>query len=203
MVTHADRVGELANSHIVTVDQFVSRPICLRMVREASTGVWIPSSVATENLRGSSGSYVSGRSSSTLVVERYSAWMEIALRRIERILVITFGIRQSNLEPWQMTRYTRGESFDFHLDCGCWGGHPSGERRRTILIYLEQPVRGGATDFRALHRRILPIAGRLVMWNNLLPNGNCNHAMIHGGRPVWQGRKITLTTWEREGRYIR
>lgn len=204
MVTSDDRVEELATCYVVTVDDFVSFPVCRRMVRETSAGVWIPSRVAVaSHLRLRARSYANARSSSTLVVDRYSTWMEAALRKIERTLLLTFGIRKANLEPWQMTRYTRGESFDYHLDAGYWSRHPSGERRRTILIYLEEPIRGGATDFRGLHRRILPVAGRLVMWNNLLPTGNCNHAMIHAARPVWQGRKIILTTWERERRYVR
>jgi prolyl 4-hydroxylase len=41
----------------------------------------------------------------------------------------------------------------------------------------------------------------LVAWNNLLPNGNCNHAMVHASLPVTAGSKTILTTWERERRY--
>jgi prolyl 4-hydroxylase len=45
--------------------------------------------------------------------------------------------------------------------------------------------------------------GRLLVWNNLLPNGNCNHAMVHAGLPVTDGSKTILTTWERERRYAK
>ena len=199
-----DLSADLAECNLVTVDHFVPIPVCRRMLREASVMDWVPSGVAVMPGRQRSGApYAAGRSSFTLAADQHSPWMEAALRRIERTLVRTFGIRSRNLEPWQLTRYKRGDAFDYHLDCGCWGRHPSGERRRTILVYLEQPVRGGATDFRALHRKISPIRGRLAVWNNLLPNGNCNHAMIHAGRPVWQGRKSILTTWERERCYVR
>jgi prolyl 4-hydroxylase len=101
-----------------------------------------------------------------------------------------------------MSRYRRGDIFDYHLDCGSWSEHPSGERRRTILIVIEAPLRGGATHFRALNQTIQPHLGRLVVWRNLLPTGNCNHAMIHSGRAVWQGQKTILTTWERERPFI-
>jgi prolyl 4-hydroxylase len=196
-------VAELADVGVVTVDEFVSLSHCQLMLREAAHGVWVPSGVATvPHDRRRSPSYANGRTSSSLVVVGYSRWMEETLRRIERSLFRVFGIRSRNLEPWQVTRYKRGEAFDYHLDCGAWHAHPSGERSRTILVYLEQPVRGGATDFRALRRRIMPAAGRLVVWNNLLQGGNCNHAMIHAGLPVRQGRKTILTTWERQRRYV-
>jgi prolyl 4-hydroxylase len=195
--------AELAEVGVVTVDRFVSLSRCERILREAAHGVWVSSGVATvPHDRTRSKPYASGRTSSSLAVLGYSRWMEETLRGLERSLFTTFGIRSRNLEPWQMTRYKRGDAFDYHLDCGAWHAHPSGERRRTILVYLEQPVRGGATDFRALGMRITPAAGRLVVWNNLLPGGNCNHAMIHAGLPVRRGRKTILTTWERQRRYV-
>jgi len=203
-VTRSNLAAELLASHLVTVDHFVPLSVCRRMLFAASGGDWIPSGVAgIPNTRHPLVAHATGRSSSTLILERYSSWMGVTLRRIEQLLLITFGIEPRHLELWQVTRYKRGEAYDYHLDCGCWRRHPSGERRRTILIYLEQPARGGATDFRALHKSIPAVAGRLVVWDNLLPSGNCNYAMIHSGRPVWQGRKTILTTWEREGPYVR
>ena len=102
-----------------------------------------------------------------------------------------------------MTRYAKGQGFDFHLDCGCWGQDVSGERKRTILLYLEKPAGGGTTYFRALNLEVQPVVGRLVVWNNLLPNGNCNHAMVHAGLQITAGSKTVLSTWEREKRYFR
>jgi len=193
--------AELADQCIVTVDHFLSAPVCRRMLRETATGDWVPSGVATP--AGRAQAYANGRSSTTLMGQRYSPWMALQLRNIEDRLRTTFGIMPSRLEPWQVTRYRRGERFDYHLDCGCWQHHPSGERKRTILFYIQQPQQGGVTHFRALHEKITPVVGRLVVWNNLLASGNCNHAMIHSGRPVWRGHKIVLTTWEREYRYVR
>jgi prolyl 4-hydroxylase len=124
------------------------------------------------------------------------------MRRVELSLADLLCLDLKSLEPWQMIRYRRAGAYDYHLDCGAWSGHPSGERAQTVMLILEQPKRGGATHFRALARTIRPLAGRLVVWRNLLPNGACNHAMIHSGRPVWQGRKTILITWERQHPYI-
>jgi hypothetical protein len=45
---------------------------------------------------------------------------------------------------------------------------------------------------------IRPVQGRLVVWNNLLPDGHCNYAMMHAGLPVKKGVKIILNTWIRQ-----
>ena len=195
---------DLDINDVAIIDGFVSNSICRRMLLEISPSAWKASQVELHAaVPQASQSPAAGRSSSTIVLQQPTPWMAAALQRIEQSLHTAFNIELANLEPWQVTRYKRGQSYDYHLDCGCWREHVSGERRRTILIYLEQPVRGGATDFRALHRRIPPVAGRLLVWNNLFANGKCNYAMIHSGRPVWQGRKTILTTWEREHRFVR
>ena len=176
---------------ILVVDDFLPAADCARLLDEQKRGQWIDSVVANAGGGAMTGG---GRHSESLVLSGYSGRADALLRRIERRLAQLAGIRPTHLEPWQMTRYRRGERYDYHVDCGV--RHPSGERVRTILIVLEQPARGGATHFRALGRTVRPCVGRLVAWSNLLPNGRCNHAMIHSGRPVWQGRKTILTTWE-------
>jgi hypothetical protein len=143
-----------------------------------------------------------GRNSSTLIAAGLGPSVVQELRKLEKSLKEVFAIEPINLEPWQLTRYKLGEAFDYHLDCGYWKNHPSGERRRTIIIYLQQPLRGGSTHFRGLNLEISPQVGRLVLWHNLLPNGNGNHAMIHCSQPVSQGCKVVLTTWEHEAPYV-
>jgi hypothetical protein len=185
---------------ITVVDDFLSLADCRRLLNETNSGEWVGSAVAYAS--GGSKITTGGRRSYSLVLPAYVDWAEAQLRVIECRLAAMFGVQPRNLEPWQMTRYRRGDSYDYHVDCGAWARHPSGERNRTILIVLEQPSRGGATHFRALRQTIRPLPGRLVVWRNLLPTGMCNYAMIHSGRPVWQGRKTILTTWERQRPYV-
>lgn len=192
---------EEKSNFIVTIDDFLPASTSRRMSELAQSGKWARSTVE----RKSGADQVreaTGRSSSTLMAATLGPWFRERLRDIELSLV-RFGIEPANLEPWQVTRYRCGETFDYHVDCGCWRDHPSGERKRTIMVYLQRPVRGGATHFRALNRTIHPLAGRLVVWYNLLPTGNCNHAMIHSSLPVRRGCKVILTTWEHQTRFVR
>ena len=195
--THAR--AEVPDALITVVDRFVPAGECRRMLDEAMHGEWVRSAV--EAPRGHALTD-GGRRSDALLLPSYSEWAAAWLRRTERRLATLLQVDPARLEPWQMVRYRRGGFYDYHIDCGAWSRHPSGERARTVLIVLQEPVRGGATHFRALARSIRPATGRLIAWRNLLSTGRCNHAMIHSGRPVWQGCKTILTTWERQRPYV-
>ena len=200
---NADPAATLGYRGIVVIDRVLSEAACRRMVAEAEKGVWLPSTIAGANSkRGYRQVSGNGRDSSTLCDHHHSAAIAGCLCAVESCLESELQIKPNRLEPWQVTSYVAGQGFDFHLDCGRWARHPSGERRRSILLYLHVPERGGQTFFRVLNIRIRPVVGRLVVWNNLLPNGNCNYAMVHAGLPVTRGRKVILTTWERERRFV-
>jgi 2OG-Fe(II) oxygenase superfamily len=184
---------------ISVFDGFAAAADRRRLLGETLRGDWFRSPVEGDAILEPRSR---ARVSESILLPSYSPWAIDWLHGVERRLAALVQVDPRHLEPWQFTRYRRGGFYDYHLDCGAWSRHPSGERARTLMIILEAPVRGGATHFRALARTIRPVAGRLVVWQNLLPTGRCNHAMIHSGRPVWQGRKTILTTWERQRPYV-
>lgn len=182
---------------VEVVDDFLSAAECAVLLAGADGEDW-RDSLSGRPDGSSARDPGGGRNSVSLGVAGLPEPAGDLIRTIEARLVAGFGARADHLEPWQMSRYQRGGFFDYHLDCGAYGGHPAGERARTVLIVLEAPACGGATHFRALGMTVRPLPGRLIVWCNLLPSGRCDHAMIHAGRPVWQGRKTILTTWEHE-----
>ena len=187
--------------NLVVLDHVLPSATCRRIVESALQGIWAPSTVAGRAAKQAYGQRPrGGRNSLTLCDGDFPPWMVRCLNDLSGTLRSMLGVRPQNLEPWQVTRYTNGQWFDFHLDCGCWRDDASGERKRSVLLYLETPKRGGTTVFRGLNLTVRPVVGRLVVWNNLLPNGNCNHAMVHASLPVTEGNKTILTTWEREWR---
>lgn len=181
-------------NEVLVVDGFVSALSCKRILQHEQEGCWTNSEVQAQ--WSQRGSIHSGRTSQSLAWPLYSEFTQTCLLAWEYQLAQQFGIKSTHLEPWQMTRYRRGQSYDYHVDCGAWARHPAGERLHTIMVVIEAPSAGGATHFRALNKAIRPVLGRLVVWCNLLPSGGCNHGMIHSGRPVWRGQKAILTTWE-------
>jgi prolyl 4-hydroxylase len=66
------------------------------------------------------------------------------------------------------------------------------------MIYLNEPEEGGATRFKSIGKTVQPETGKLLAWNNLLPDGRPNPATLHQGMKVRRGTKYVLTKWFRE-----
>lgn len=108
-------------------------------------------------------------------------------------------------EPLQGQRYAPGQEFKPHSDTFEPGGHDyfvhcaeSGNRSWTVMIYLNDVEAGGATRFKAIGKAIQAERGKLLAWNNLLPDGRPNPATLHQGMKVRRGTKYILTKWFRE-----
>jgi len=122
----------------------------------------------------------------------------------ERLSGLT-GIPVSHGEPLQGQRYAPGQEFRPHTDSFNPGGADyylhcaeAGQRSWTAMIYLNEPDDGGATRFKTIGKTIQPEAGKLLAWNNLLPDGSPNPATLHQGMRVRRGTKYILTQWYRE-----
>jgi prolyl 4-hydroxylase len=187
------------NREIHIVDSFIKPAVCREILAELQDANWHSSMV----IQHGSSAYRTAihedfRSSRSLRQEWFSDRLQDLVVQGEKALAEYFGCDPARLELWQATRYEPGERFSYHLDAGSWRRSKAGERVRTYLLYLDSPKKGGETHFRALDIRIRPKAGRLAAWNNLLPTGGCDHAMVHAGLDVIAGTKTTLVTWERE-----
>ena len=115
------------------------------------------------------------------------------------------GIPPSHGEPIQGQHYAPGQEFRPHTDTFNPGGADyflncaeAGQRSWTAMIYLNEPEDGGATRFKLIGKTIRPETGKLLAWNNLLPDGSPNPATLHQGMKVRCGTKYILTQWYRE-----
>jgi prolyl 4-hydroxylase len=125
--------------------------------------------------------------------------------RVQQRLSRLTGIPLSQAEPLQGQRYAPGQEFRPHTDSFNPGGADyflhcaeAGQRSWTAMIYLNEPDEGGATRFKAISKTIQPETGKLILWNNLLPDGSPNAATIHQGMKVRRGTKYVLTQWYRQ-----
>lgn len=189
----------LGVNDLAVLDNFISPEECHDLLHELKFCYWQPSQII-HRAQGGLQTEVrrTFRASSTTDQEWFAEPLLTLIAELEKRLRAAFGTQSSHFEPWQATRYGRGGCFDYHVDCGFWEGSQAGERTATYLLYLDTPARGGQTHFRALNQTVEARTGRLLAWNNLLPGGGCNHAMIHSGLEVKKGRKTTLVTWQRE-----
>ena len=130
---------------------------------------------------------------------------EPVVAALEARLTKAVGIDPALGEPIQGQRYAPGQEFKPHTDTFEPGGADfynycgeQGQRSWTAMVYLNEPEEGGATRFKAIGKTIQPETGKLVAWNNLLPDRRPNPATLHQGMKVRRGIKTIVTKWYRE-----
>lgn len=184
---------------VLVFDAFLSLDLCDRILEDLDSSYWHSSGIV--QLRsGRIHTEVREHFRASLTAEQnwFGPKLLRVIARLEKRLSALFQCDPDRLESWQATRYGKGGRFNYHVDGGHLKRRQGGDRKRTYLLYLDAPRQGGETHFRALNITVAPRPGRLVVWDNLLPSGQCDHAMIHGGLEVQKGTKTTLVTWERE-----
>lgn len=128
---------------------------------------------------------------------------------IDAKLAAVSGLDPAHGEPLQGQRYAVGQEFKAHTDyfephgadyqtyCG-----RSGNRTWTLMVYLNDVRDGGATRFVKVDKMMKPQRGRLLAWNNRLPDGGVNPWTLHHGMKVRAGTKYVITKWYRERVWI-
>jgi prolyl 4-hydroxylase len=132
-------------------------------------------------------------------------WRDPVVGAVDRKIADLLGLELAASEPLQGQRYSPGQEFKPHTDTFEPGGYDyyvhtaeTGQRTWTAMIYLNAPEDGGATRFKTIGKTIQPETGKLLAWNNLLPDGRPNPATLHQGMKVRKGTKYILTKWFRE-----
>jgi prolyl 4-hydroxylase len=115
------------------------------------------------------------------------------------------GLPIAHAERLQGQRYAPGQQFKAHTDYFEPTGldyfpHTAdgGQRTFTMMVYLNEPQAGGATRFVHLNKLFQPETGKLLAWNNRLPDGGLNGMTLHAGMPVRAGTKYIITAWFRD-----
>lgn len=124
---------------------------------------------------------------------------------LEAKLTALSGIVSAFAEPLQGQRYEAGQEFKPHTDYFEPDGSDfgkfcavAGQRTWTFMVYLNAVEAGGATRFKLIDKTVQPEPGKLLAWNNRLPDGSPNPATLHHGMKVRRGVKYIITRWFRE-----
>ena len=132
-------------------------------------------------------------------------WRDPVVGEVDARIANLLGLPLGASEPIQGQRYAPGQEFKAHTDTFEPGGFDfyrhtaeTGQRTWTAMIYLNEPEDGGATRFKTIGKTIQPETGKLLAWNNLLPDGRPNPATLHQGMKVRRGTKYIITKWFRE-----
>jgi len=132
-------------------------------------------------------------------------WRDPVVATVDSRIAQLLGLPLAASEPLQGQRYAPGQEFRPHTDTFEPGRYDflvhtadRGQRTWTAMCYLNEPEDGGATRFKAIGKTVQPETGKLLAWNNLLPDGRPNPATLHQGMKVRRGTKYVLTKWFRE-----
>lgn len=104
-------------------------------------------------------------------------------------------------ESLQVTHYEQGQYYTKHFDALASGGQDLGEagdRYCTVIIYLNDDCKGGATRFYKIGARVKPERGKAVFFRNLTADESTHHPhSLHGAEPILQGEKWLVNQWIR------
>ncbi|HEX8841290.1 MAG TPA: 2OG-Fe(II) oxygenase [Sphingomicrobium sp.] len=132
-------------------------------------------------------------------------WREPIVAAVDDKICALLGFPSRSGEPIQGQRYAPGQEFKPHTDTFEPGGYDFyvhtadfGQRTWTAMVYLNEPEEGGATRFKVIGKTVQPEPGKLLAWNNLMPDGRPNPATMHQGMKVRRGTKYILTKWFRQ-----
>jgi prolyl 4-hydroxylase len=115
----------------------------------------------------------------------------------------------THFESFQIINYQKGEEYKYHYDawdtkdkeryekyCSKWGNRIS-----TVLVYLNEPSKGGGTGFDSLRNGTLtiePKQGKMLVFTNINYDKTKNEKSRHAGLPVIEGEKWAFNLWLRE-----
>ena len=114
-------------------------------------------------------------------------------------------------ESFQVIQYNEDEHYDYHYDAYDINETEKykkyckerGNRRVTVLVYLNDVEEGGETGFNLLSAydetiKVNAKKGRMVVFYNLNDDGTINKGSRHAGLPVIKGEKWAFNLWLRE-----
>lgn len=134
--------------------------------------------------------------------------------RAENELIATIERRIAKLLDWpaengeglQVLHYAAGAEYKPHHDYfnPDEPGAPAllkrgGQRVATLIMYLNEPEKGGATLFPDLRLTVAARRGNAVFFS--YPQAHPGSRTLHGGAPVLAGEKWIATKWLRERRF--
>jgi prolyl 4-hydroxylase len=128
------------------------------------------------------------------------------IRRIEARIARLVNWPEENGEGLQVLHYRPGTEYKPHYDYfdPQEPGTPTilkrgGQRVGTLIMYLAEPEKGGATSFPDVHLEVAPKRGNAVFFS--YDRAHPSTRSLHGGTPVLAGEKWIATKWLRERKF--
>ena len=141
------------------------------------------------------------------------AWINKSDDQIKDIIYkICYKVNMSfdNAEDLQVVRYNPGQYYNEHHDSCCDDNEScknfikrGGQRKLTVLIYLNDKFTEGETFFKNLNQKFKVPIGSALVFHPLAKNSHkCHPLALHAGLPVKSGEKWIANLWFREKKFV-
>tara|TARA_B100000214_G_C23715460_1_gene511789 strand:- start:73 stop:675 length:603 start_codon:yes stop_codon:yes gene_type:complete len=139
-------------------------------------------------------------------LHKYDLMKKLCLR-----IAIEIDVPFKHFESFQIIHYTKGQEYQYHYDAYDRNDKEQykkycemrGNRLKTVLCYLNDVSSGGGTGFDSIQGReepliVEPKKGRMILFQNVRPDGSLHKESRHAGLPVEDGEKWAFNLWVRE-----
>jgi prolyl 4-hydroxylase len=130
---------------------------------------------------------------------------DIVLHAIDLRLAKATGLPLTNGEMMNILMYRPGEEYRAHFDFFApeiAATDRSGQRIRTLLVYLNDGYSGGETHFINANIKVKGEAGDAILFHNCDATHAPDRATLHAGLPVTSGQKWLLSKWFRQKPFL-
>ena len=197
------------NPYIYYIDDFVTDEECDFIINKSKDNMKkanVAYSSEEEYKKITSSNY-SGRTNDSHWIDHhdYPTMLQLCKRISKKI-----SCNYHDFENFQVIRYKECQSYNYHHDAwdrndkDCYEKYCSelGNRKTTVLCYLNDVEEGGETGFDMLSdgppTLIKPKKGRIVVFYNLNDDGSLNMKTRHSGLPIIKGEKWAFNLWLRD-----
>jgi prolyl 4-hydroxylase len=129
---------------------------------------------------------------------------DLIIQLIRARIARAAAVAPEALEPPEILHYAVGERYKPHVDFF----HPSlpnfaeqmrvkGQRVKTCLVYLNEDLEGGETDFPKIGVKFRGRTGDALIFQNVQSDGTGDLRTLHAGLPPTRGEKWLLSQWIR------
>lgn len=143
------------------------------------------------------------RTSSTCYLEKCEDYKTLT-EDLQRQMLQWTELDIKHSERLQGQRYLKGEFYLRHYDFFIPGTETyqnfteiGGQRDWTTMLYLNTVDKGGVTFFPEIGMGFKPLAGTMIIWNNLDADLKENYATLHEALPPSSSSKYVVTQWFR------
>jgi len=179
---------------LYAIPHFLDDAVCQQVI-DVAQNHFEPSTIAAKK------GFESHRTSTTCQLTFLN---DAVIGDVEQKIVSLLKLGIGENEVMQAQRYEVGQEFKQHTDyfepgTEAYRQHAAkrGQRTWTCMIYLNDVIEGGETEFVTLQKCFTPQKGTALIWNNLLPSGTPNPMTLHHAHPVIKGKKFVITKWFR------